>query len=158
MDGVAITDPKYREQFRVMAPGPWTDEPDRVFGRHESGLYWLLKRGGAGAWCGYVAVTKDHPAFGIEYSALDVEVHGGLTFSGRWFELAQYWWFGFDCCHYGDLSPLIAPIWGGPSHDIYRTVEYAHAEVMDLARQLAKLQHIKYIPSATEVTTTSSEE
>jgi hypothetical protein len=53
--------------------------------------------------CGYVRVPPGHAAHGKQYDAVDVDVHGGLTFA----ELeecndhpdGQGWWFGFDCAH-----------------------------------------------------------
>ena len=115
MDGIAVIDPTMRQEFQKRRSGPWTDEPDRVLGRHVSGLYWLLKRGAAGAWCGYVAVTQDHPAFrhSYDHDILDtarMDVHGGLTFAGPWFGVDQYWWFGFDCSHFNDLTPFLASL------------------------------------------------
>lgn len=46
--------------------GPWLDEPNRKEFTH-SGLTCLLNRNHSGAWCGYVAVGKDHPLYGIWY-------------------------------------------------------------------------------------------
>ncbi len=61
-------------------------------------------------YCGYVRINSDHPYFEKEYDEIyyeiDVEVHGGLTFSSR--QLGDipsdddYWWLGFDCCHFDD--------------------------------------------------------
>jgi hypothetical protein len=53
--------------------------------------------------CGYVRVPPGHPMHGKHYDAVNVDVHGGLTFA----ELepckehadGQGWWFGFDCAH-----------------------------------------------------------
>ena len=74
---------------------------------------------GVGAANGYVAVPKDHPYYGLGYDDVDVDVHGGLTYSasgedvlesspsidileGNEGNLKDYWVFGFDTCHYGD--------------------------------------------------------
>jgi len=69
----------------------------------------------AGHRCGYVRVPPGHPAFGKEYDAIDVEVHGGLTFA----ELepcknhpeGQGYWLGFDTAHCGDAyhDPAASP-------------------------------------------------
>lgn len=81
--------------------GPWDDEPDRVAWVDETtGLPCLVRRGGGGAWCGYVAVSPGHPWHGTDYSECltgahddDIycecsphaltEVHGGLTYAAE---------------------------------------------------------------------------
>ena len=60
----------------------------------------------------YVALPKGHKYFGIDYNAIPVDVHGGLTFSHLGNELGNkyperfrnknFWIVGFDTCHYGD--------------------------------------------------------
>ncbi|MDQ5841188.1 MAG: hypothetical protein M3537_08625 [Chloroflexota bacterium] len=60
--------------------GPWHDEPDRVEWVTAAGLPGLIVRGPAGALCGYAAVPPGHPYHGADYSDLEVEVHGGLTY------------------------------------------------------------------------------
>ncbi len=61
--------------------------------------------------CGYVRVGEDHPWFGREYDdeSVDVDAHGGLTFSRPnpapekfGIDIPDGWWFGFDCAHLGD--------------------------------------------------------
>lgn len=81
--------------------GPWQSEPDKRQWQDETtGLPCLIVRGPSGALCGYVGVSKDHPAHGKDYWArrydddgnevalspaeqaiYDIEVHGGLTFA-----------------------------------------------------------------------------
>lgn len=65
---------------------------------------------------GYVAVPKSHPWYGKTYEEVShkVNIHGGLTFSGKVEEGADlimlsddvlpddHWAFGFDTLHYGD--------------------------------------------------------
>lgn len=86
-----------------------------------SSVFPMLPSGtGVGYANGYVAVPKDHPFFGRGYDDVDVEIHGGLTFScsgskiktdlpetevleGCLYDLDEDWWvFGFDTCHYQD--------------------------------------------------------
>jgi hypothetical protein len=50
------------------------------------------------------------------------------------------WWFGFDCAHYGDLSPSYDSKYRG--HDelaVYRDLGYVERECANLAAQLAAL-------------------
>lgn len=58
-------------------------------------------------YCGYVKVPRSHPFFGAQYQEIedDIEVHGGLTFSGIAI-FANGYLIGFDCAHYGD-SPEV---------------------------------------------------
>lgn len=61
---------------------------------------------------GYIAVPREHPWFEVDYSDIDnVQVHGGLTYSGRGLmpedlqDLCEdYWVLGFDTCHLDDNS------------------------------------------------------
>jgi len=57
-------------------------------------------------WRSYVRVCKNHPLYEIDYSEVEVEIHGGLTFSDRLLIFTpecliandiNVWWFGFDC-------------------------------------------------------------
>ena len=59
--------------------------------------------------CGYVAVDNTHPYYEKSYEEdgpNEVQCHYGLTYSGNgnhfFTENDKYWWFGFDCGHYGD--------------------------------------------------------
>ena len=65
--------------------------------------------------CGYVGLPKSHPWFGLGYDEIDVEIHGGLTWSqheetpggkDRCYphETGDTWWVGFDCAHFYDES------------------------------------------------------
>ncbi|SLF32685.1 Uncharacterised protein [Mycobacteroides abscessus subsp. bolletii] len=55
-----------------------------------------------GAVNGYVRVPEGHPWFGLDYEAIDVEVHGGLTYGAV--GIAGHW-IGFDTLHGGDIWP-----------------------------------------------------
>ena len=148
-------------------PGPWDGEPDKVNWTTEAGLPGMIVRNGAGALCGYVAVTKGHPWFGVKYGYQDgcpdsmVQVHGGLTYSEKCAgaichvpkdgEEDDVWWFGFDCNHSGDLAPgrgvnpmrMLYGLFGSDDFSSrydgeYRTVDYVRGEVESLAKQIAK--------------------
>lgn len=55
--------------------------------------------------CGYVSVPKNHPFYGKRYLEIEdkIEVHGGLTFSGKLHSLDGLW-FGWDYAHGGDFT------------------------------------------------------
>lgn len=109
-------------------PGEWQDEPDKIQWKdEETGLPCLIKRGPAGAWCGYVGLAPGHSFYEKDYSFVyemvgwdELSVHGGLTYSDHCAEGPEesgichvpepgepdnVWWLGFDCSHSFDLSP-----------------------------------------------------
>lgn len=63
---------------------------------------------------GYVLIPEGHPLHGKHYDDIDVDVHGGLTFSElvddelieKWDKLTEadkgMWMIGFDTAHYRD--------------------------------------------------------
>ena len=57
---------------------------------------------------GYVAVSPSHPLWGVDYNSVEIEVHGGLTYSAfndsfKHNDIPKnYWVFGFDTSHYND--------------------------------------------------------
>ena len=68
-----------------------------------------------GFGCGYVVLPKEHPCFKMDYEGINVDVHGGLTFSTEsnnligkesWEQLTDEdkdcWVVGFDTCHWDD--------------------------------------------------------
>ena len=138
--------------------GPWQDEPDKVQWRDEStGYPCLIVRAPSGALCGYVGVGYEHPAFGKHYDGVDVSVHGGLTYSGECQEhedegagichvhpgAGRVWWLGFDCAHYGDMTPQYdSQLLGALRHEgsTYKDQHYVAREVAELAEQLNAME------------------
>lgn len=58
-----------------------------------------------GHFNGYVALCENHPDYGKDYDDIDVEVHGGLTFSQEVeYQNEKYWVVGFDTAHLNDTS------------------------------------------------------
>jgi hypothetical protein len=54
---------------------------------------------------GYVAIPPTHPLYEIHYDNVDIDIHGGLTYSqhGSGIYVPKDWWvFGFDTSHYND--------------------------------------------------------
>ena len=114
--------------------------------------------------CGYVGVDKDHALYNVDYQDvwLDENPHGGLTYSGSShgddYPIAvDYWWFGFDCAHFGDLQDMETAIEYFPDDpevqllksspwrryafeewESIKTKEFVEEECRKLARQLAE--------------------
>lgn len=140
--------------------GPWQSEPDRIEWRHNGVPCLMVRQRESGHWCGYAAVEPGHKWHGLSYSgttdeegnyipsALDVNVHGGITYAEKCAgqvchvplpgEPDDVWWLGFDCNHYGDYGPRAATLY--PSfHDhtaTYKTASYVKAETERLADQI----------------------
>ena len=125
--------------------GPWDTEPDREDFTH-AGFPCLLLRNHMGCWCGYVGVSREHPAFTVEYDHMDdlVVVHGGLTYSAfctppichetpespetqhETSEDDSVWWLGFDTAHAGDFIPIAPWLRRNPIHLPFTS--YAHRQ------------------------------
>lgn len=155
--------------------GPWQHEPDKVeWVDKTTGLHCLIWRNTHGSLCGYVGVDKNHPAFGlhydvsdydmdggtkwwrrhvthrVDYKIEDIYVHGGLTFAGlltRDLVIADgLHWFGFDCAHHMDYSPVLMAKEKALGDDamtiggVYRDINYVTKEVESLAKQLAAIK------------------
>lgn len=127
-------------------PGPWDGEPDKVQWNH-AGFACLAVRNRMGAWCGYVGVPREHPAYKQDYNEVEVDVHGGLTFADKCQPKGpichvpepgfpeDVWWLGFDTAHHMDIVPSMLKY--GNEFGTYRTLRYIKRETNSLARQLA---------------------
>jgi hypothetical protein len=91
--------------------------------------------------------------YGTNYHNLDIEVHGGLTFSGynkRYDEAARvqnYWYIGFDCAHLNDVLDRdtkekynIEDGWFPPEYPITCDLNYVKDVVKYLAKQIRELE------------------
>lgn len=127
------------EGLKDMESKEWENEPDKVEFEYLGFKCLILRNPELKTLNGYIGLPKSHPYYGKDYNDIDVEVHGGLTFSGqggRWDK--HYWWIGFDCAHAGDLMPG-ADIPGRITNrwDLsYRNIEYVKNELKHLAEQL----------------------
>lgn len=86
---------------------------------------------------GYVKVPKDHPDYGKSYEDVDVDVHGGLTYSD---EKGSF--FGFDTQHSGDVwsaedVPLLFHLDPSLTKKNW-TIDLVVEETNNLAKQLAE--------------------
>lgn len=112
--------------------------------------------------CGYVGVPLGHPIYGKHYDDIDVNVHGGLTYSAGDNKLLYpsgdkgLWWIGFDCAHYGDGKDfdLIRELSTEDEYEYYmntnrrlrlfkdgeiRTREYVEEQLISLVSQLKNI-------------------
>jgi hypothetical protein len=98
---------------------------------------------GIGNLCGYVLLTPDSKLYGIDYNDIydivSIEIHGGLTYSGK--DKEDNWVIGFDCAHLGDLIPyylLNDMNYGIISKEVYRDMEYVKSECESLCEQISE--------------------
>lgn len=134
-------------------PGPWQTEPDKAWWIDPATtVECMIRRGGGGALCGYVAVPTSHPWYGRNFEDITAQVHGGITFASETEDTDEatglcsvpqpgysviVWWVGFDCGHGWDVHPEWATLYldfGMEAHwQTYRDFEYVKAEVENLA-------------------------
>jgi len=68
----------------------------------------ILKRDRVSGWGnGYVSIPKGHALHGVDYNDLyerdiEIDVHGGLTYSRKSMTNEDLWVFGFDTAHLYD--------------------------------------------------------
>lgn len=141
--------------------GPWQVEPDRVEWERDGFACMVIRHFRYGNLNGYAGVPFDHKLWGRDYVGFDIDVHGGLSFSGQDPDNAPegpLWWFGFDCGHFMDLKPgleatirRITPD-GFPDLGIeipdpfkpwYKPLAYVRAEVESLREQLARISELE---------------
>jgi hypothetical protein len=135
--------------------GEWQQEPDRIEWVY-LGFPCLITRQDIGSLSGYVGIPPTHPYYGkdMEDNELrEIYTDKKINFCEPSQQIDDpravchqllprtddYWWIGFDCCHYDDLLPIGA----GMDHDkkvTYKNVEYVKTQVEFLARQLNQLQ------------------
>lgn len=126
---------------------PTRHEPDRIEWMAH-GLQCLARRGGGGAWCGYVGIGEGHPSYNVDEDAVGFRAHGGLTYASECHddvchvakpgEPDDLWWLGFDCGHSGDLIPADYQLARCRASDTYRDAAFVIRETERLAQQLAE--------------------
>jgi hypothetical protein len=97
-------------------------------------IHCSIHRNDTKALCGYITLTPDNSLYGIGYDELDLQAHGGLTYDAKH---EDNWVIGFDCAHYGDLTPyfLLNGEYDFAQRGIYRNMEYVKSECENLAEQ-----------------------
>lgn len=96
----------------------------------------------------YVEIPKTHKLYGTHYDNIDVDVHGGLTYSkdNLWLsdteELRDNWFIGWDYAHFGDylgyeeMYPIKIQLRGKKW-----TIEEIRQDVYDVCKQLERLKY-----------------
>jgi len=134
--------------------GEWINEPDFVRFDYK-GFACAIKRVAVwkkgepdqlllGHLSGYVAIPKEHPLYKKEYPEIDIDCHGGLSFSE---EDDLDWWIGFDCARSNDIMPYIEKMkkkFGIDNSPIfnktYRNISYVKAQCESIVDQLIEMK------------------
>ena len=128
---------------------PWEKEPDLEEWVDEATGYkcTVMRHASLEHLNGYVAIPKGHKVWGKGEDVMDVDVHGGLTYSSVDKETDE-WVLGFDCSHVDDFSPkLVLTLMKYTDSRLehhtqgtYRTFEWVKEEVVKLAKQLGEME------------------
>jgi len=133
--------------------GEWVNEPD-LAEFEEQGIRCFIRRfliEEKGKWHlgilnGYASLPHNHSWNFSEKLRNNCEVHGGITFFGKWNDLLLYPgkpepkselnWVGFDTGHGFDLAPSMAISLGGIKCCVYKNMDYVASECKKMARQV----------------------
>ena len=72
-----------------------------IFDGVYKGVNYYIREGYEKRLCGYIKVEEGHPWYGVEYDEVEVECHGGPTWSD-FIDGRTGWWLGFDTNHHED--------------------------------------------------------
>lgn len=110
-------------------------------------LYYILNLGTHPT--AYVKIPEGHKYFGKPYGEIDIEVHGGLTFSEDYLRINKNqvidgWFIGWDYAHYGDYIGYDRH-WASSIENKKWTTEEIFKDVKDVCYQLAKMEENKNV-------------
>lgn len=129
---------------RDLPPGEWVNEPDKItwFFPQYNLMGMIVRSEWSGHLCGYIGVPSNNSLHGLDYDNAPGSVHGGQTYGAECSdhichdalpnEPDHVYWFGFDCAHYGDLSPKLAY-----TNGTYKDIYYVAKELAEVAPELA---------------------
>lgn len=121
--------------------GDWINEPDIKYFRYKGYHCFIVRNEGGGNLNGYVLVKTGSKYDHDDYMEMDLDVHGGLTFSNfylPWATVKPDNWpveietevhriLGFDCGHYNDLRPKAEKVMEN-SRDVFPELKKLHAK------------------------------
>jgi hypothetical protein len=142
----------------VLMMNEWKTEPNLKFGEYRNHKWMILRNHTMGHLCGYINVHENTQYYGCGYDKVParfIECHGGMTFSGTFkynFLKERYpeidnkfiknndWWYGYDCAHFDDLTPLR----GIDISGTYRNMDYCESECKAMIDQIHNIKLRKY--------------
>jgi hypothetical protein len=104
--------------------------------------------------CGYVSIPENHLFYGKDSSEIEIECHGGLTFSEKIEDSKLFengFWIGFDCAHCYDKTDVesiekyfgenkFSTIIFNDIESTVRTKEYVVSECKNIINQLIEVE------------------
>lgn len=93
------------------------------------------------AWyCAYVIIPKNHPIHGIHYdNIVDIDVHGGITFSNYHRCVEDQWCIGWDYNHIGDYNEIFGGLYNWLGEPLHKwTPEEIEIDCQNVIDQLNK--------------------
>lgn len=135
--------------------GPWLSEKDELFWEDKGYGCLILRSPVTGCLNGYIAIGPEHPWYNLEKEDIDANVHGGFTYKGANYKVADIGhpsydhlgyiviWLGFDTGHTFDYMPAIAAYLTTVKAEFnewqerrnYKTWDYVKEELYELVRQ-----------------------
>ena len=79
-------------------------KPKILYNENYKGYEYIIVSYGTHPCC-YIGMYEDDKNYNVDYSEIDLNVHGGLTYSGNLTHLPvdhKKWWIGWDYAHFGD--------------------------------------------------------
>lgn len=94
----------------------------------------------------YVQIPFDHPYYGKSYDDIDIDVHGGLTYSEDYLNLenekiTNCWFIGWDYAHCGDYLGFWLNYSSEFTHSHKWTTKEIREDVMKVCRQLKDIEN-----------------
>ena len=90
---------------RAMIYTDKTGKPRILFRDMYKGYEYIIVSYGTHPCC-YIGLPSNHEYYELDYDSIDLDVHGGLTYSGRLLHLPDIdrdkWYIGWDYAHMGD--------------------------------------------------------
>lgn len=122
----------------------WEAEPDYKEFKYKGYQCEIKRIEMFGYLCGYVHIPLSHPVYGKKYHDIDIECHGGLTYSNIDYQTKDMV-IGFDCAHYMDIVPYYydhhnSLVWIGAK---YRNMKYLEIECKSIVNQLIAIKKKK---------------
>jgi hypothetical protein len=114
-----MTAEEYKVDKSTWGAGEWQNEPDRVDFVHAGFACLALRHPEHGHFCGYVAVPREHPLYGLPHDEISggIDFHMGINYAAPCDEgglvchvpapgmPADVWWIGGDFGHWQDVCP-----------------------------------------------------
>lgn len=100
--------------------------------------------------CGYVGIDSSHPLYKKDYNIIDIDCHGGITYSGDClpqiglkitYNMEDIWWIGFDCAHADDANDYDAALKIFKDKETIENLEF----MKEVDKKLGKVRTQEYV-------------